>query len=688
MPVIEIRSPADFDQRVDGSSAADILAVFQSSPEIKKFLLLPGQELKITVNGNEYIFKVGEGCMLICREKAHDPGKYVYEFVQKTPENILGVGAQGIVYRTVTKGKKISGGSGKGNVIKHSVPKEGMRGESLAGMENEIDLSRIAHPFFPPKPFFIEQKGLREYFIVMKNFEGQTLQQFMYGDPVRDIAVVNQADIKRIYSFRTNVNEYGPQWKALSRVDLLTIAVNVLKAIRELHERGIIHRDLKPANVMIDKEYNIFLIDFGLSKKNFSVVMESVGTPVYAPKEQARGFFSDEKSDVFAAGIILGQLFQASPSTLLRPCPVTDRQKFKESLDKDTSFVINQKTFPFDDSDGKAIMMYLEAMTKAKNEERIDLGAVISQFDQMLIREKNRLIDQQIVSKIIAAYGLGEQRRKEYLDCFSREKLNVEEKKNLSLKTTLENIILQSVPENKQEIEAYLNALGINALIGLESAKAIQLKIDEICNGFENAFDQFFNRFIQYDTIKPTIRSLYQISVYALCENKTLKNISRFFIQNAARGDYHHPSLDDCINLTKKWMKAARKYDEFITKEIPFGQHEQCNKLKINIINAIKKQIDNDSPTFFAPKQSMDAASEHGRQSVKKMYDLLMNKDVTLDDLRNSMTDIINDMEGRFSKNKKNNLFYTHEVSNLAHCVREALTEGSQPPVLSINSGI
>jgi serine/threonine-protein kinase len=105
------------------------------------------------------------------------------------------------------------------------------------------------------------------------------------------------------------------------------IALKICDALDYMHKRGIVHRDLKPENVMVDERDNIKLIDFGIAMKEdarrltFVNMSATLGTPDYISPEQVKGQRGDQRSDVYALGIMLyemltGQVPFAGPNPL------------------------------------------------------------------------------------------------------------------------------------------------------------------------------------------------------------------------------------------------------------------------------------------------------------------------------------------------------------------------------------
>ena len=96
--------------------------------------------------------------------------------------------------------------------------------------------------------------------------------------------------------------------------DGLKIATQICAGLKEAHKGGIVHRDLKPENIMIDGKGNVKIMDFGIAR---SVEISEanprsgpvVGTPAYMSPEQAQGLHADHRTDIYAVGLILYEMF-------------------------------------------------------------------------------------------------------------------------------------------------------------------------------------------------------------------------------------------------------------------------------------------------------------------------------------------------------------------------------------------
>ena len=119
------------------------------------------------------------------------------------------------------------------------------------------------------------------YFIVMEYVEGETLKEL--------------------------VRRQG----RLSGNEAVRISLQLLAALEFAHRTGIVHRDVKPQNVMIDRDGNVKVTDFGIARAGDSGMTEVgsiLGTAQYLAPEQARGQPVDERSDLYSVGIVLYEM--------------------------------------------------------------------------------------------------------------------------------------------------------------------------------------------------------------------------------------------------------------------------------------------------------------------------------------------------------------------------------------------
>jgi serine/threonine protein kinase/Tfp pilus assembly protein PilF len=92
----------------------------------------------------------------------------------------------------------------------------------------------------------------------------------------------------------------------------LYVARQIGEGLAEAHRLGVIHRDLKPQNIMIDREGNARIMDFGIARslkaKGLTEAGVMIGTPEYMSPEQVDGKEADQRSDLYAFGIILYEM--------------------------------------------------------------------------------------------------------------------------------------------------------------------------------------------------------------------------------------------------------------------------------------------------------------------------------------------------------------------------------------------
>ena len=118
------------------------------------------------------------------------------------------------------------------------------------------------------------------YYIVMELVEGITLKKFIEKKGKLEI---NEA---------------------------IGIGIQIAQGIEEAHKNHIIHRDIKPQNIIISREGKVKVTDFGIAKAATSntITSNAMGSVHYISPEQARGGYSDEKSDIYSLGVTIYEM--------------------------------------------------------------------------------------------------------------------------------------------------------------------------------------------------------------------------------------------------------------------------------------------------------------------------------------------------------------------------------------------
>ena len=110
------------------------------------------------------------------------------------------------------------------------------------------------------------------------------------------------------------LKEYLDQRKDIRWKEAVHFTVQILRALQHAHDKGIVHRDIKPQNIMLLSDGTIKVTDFGiarLTRSDMKATVEgnkAIGSVHYISPEQARGEITDEKTDLYAVGIMLYEM--------------------------------------------------------------------------------------------------------------------------------------------------------------------------------------------------------------------------------------------------------------------------------------------------------------------------------------------------------------------------------------------
>lgn len=106
------------------------------------------------------------------------------------------------------------------------------------------------------------------------------------------------------------LKQYIEQNGRLNMETAINFSIQIASGLEAAHENHIIHRDIKPQNIIVSKNGNIKVTDFGIAKAASSNTLTSgaMGSVHYISPEQARGGYSDERSDIYSLGITMYEM--------------------------------------------------------------------------------------------------------------------------------------------------------------------------------------------------------------------------------------------------------------------------------------------------------------------------------------------------------------------------------------------
>ena len=106
------------------------------------------------------------------------------------------------------------------------------------------------------------------------------------------------------------LKQYIEQNGRLNMETAIDFSIQIASGLEAAHENHIIHRDIKPQNIIVSKNGNIKVTDFGIAKAASSNTLTSgaMGSVHYISPEQARGGYSDERSDIYSLGITMYEM--------------------------------------------------------------------------------------------------------------------------------------------------------------------------------------------------------------------------------------------------------------------------------------------------------------------------------------------------------------------------------------------
>jgi serine/threonine protein kinase len=182
--------------------------------------------------------------------------------------------------------------------------------------------------------------------VAIKTCRPALLERFK--QEARSIAAISHPNVCTLY-------DVGPSYLVMELVEGETLAARLKRgklnlpqtlrfgaqiaaALAVAHARGIVHRDLKPANLMLTKS-GVKVLDFGLARSqsnpNLTEAGHVIGTPAYMAPELMKGKEADERSDLYALGLILAEMATGHCARLPQDLPPALERVIRRCLETD-----------------------------------------------------------------------------------------------------------------------------------------------------------------------------------------------------------------------------------------------------------------------------------------------------------------------------------------------------------------
>ena len=113
-----------------------------------------------------------------------------------------------------------------------------------------------------------------------------------------------------------SLRQYMEKKGVLNWKETLHFAMQIAKGLEHAHSRGIVHRDIKPHNVMVLKNGSVKVMDFGIARvmsKSNTLTKEALGSVHYISPEQAKGGYTDNRSDLYSLSVVMYEMMTGRP---------------------------------------------------------------------------------------------------------------------------------------------------------------------------------------------------------------------------------------------------------------------------------------------------------------------------------------------------------------------------------------
>lgn len=352
---------------------------------------------------------------------------------------------------------------------------------------------------------------------------------------------------------------------------IVNLMTQVANGLDRAHRAGIVHRDIKSINILVDKEFRIHILDFGLATvqgtENLTKTGSTLGTIAYMSPEQALGKEVDHRTDIFSFGVILYELL----------CGVTP---FKEETEAATlTSVINKEPEPAQNHNKDIPFALAEiverCLQKDKNNRFQSASEIITALSKVKVSTMNNNQESNPSIAVLPFANMSADPENEFFaDGLTEELLNVLAK-NPQLKVTGRTSSF-AFKGKQEDLRGIGNKLGVEVILEGSVRKAgnrvrITTQLVKTSDGF-HLWSETYDRVIEdifavQDEIADAVAKELHVTLLGQSKKVAVVNIESYELvlkANQKKQNWSFENLEEAIALYLEAIKIddtnARAY--------------------------------------------------------------------------------------------------------------------------------
>ncbi len=387
------------------------------------------------------------------------------------------------------------------------------------------------------------------------------------------------------------LKEYIAQKGPLPWREAASIAAQIAEGLAAAHKANVVHRDIKPQNIIMTPEGILKVTDFGIARASSQATTtmggHAIGTVHYISPEQARGGYTDQRTDIYSLGVVLYEIltgkmpFEGESPVAVAIKHIQDKPKSLRLINPDIPPAIEAVTLKAMEKEQSARYASAEEFLNDLNramKNPYELGENQSDEDEMGSTIKMEKIN----DKTIENYEKAKKETKQQQEQKERkERVSAEEAREMREMEQRRQIREQKKKDRRITLLAILAAvfvvallgLGFKALTGGSALPTEKVKIPNLVGmDLEEAQQEYQGKF----------------SIVTKAEKESDEEDGTILEQSPSAGDKKPASDDIVIRVVVSASEKKIKLASYIDKNIDDVKKElKAQKLQVNVVEEI-----------------------------------------------------------------------------------------------------